>query len=548
MNKADIELMAQLRQHAPTSLVVSEPPPTSDPCSLSKSLNGFLYDYSKQGLTNEELAALSASAKSSHVPLWIDRLFQGEHVNRSEGRAALHPALRAMRGDVFQLNGTDVIPDVLAVREQMHEFCDAIHAGNIQGATGKPIRHIVNIGIGGSDLGPRMAVQALARFHIPSVSVQFVANLDPADLYEAIRPLNAAETLFIVASKTFSTAETLQNAHSALRWITEQLGVGEPEALAGHFIGVTANPPCAEDFGIAPQRIFKFWDWAGGRYSMWSAIGLPIALAVGMDRFEELLAGARAMDEHFRYAPLENNIPVLMALIGTWNIGQRDAAGLSVVPYCHGLRLLPGYLQQLEMESNGKRVDNHGAPVSGMTAPIVFGDAGTNAQHAYFQMLHQGTRVIPTDFIAVALADDLFEGHHDQLLANCFAQSAALAAGREYPDAPHRTCPGDQPSNTIILPRLNPYYLGMLLAMYEHKVFVQGVVWGINSFDQWGVELGKSLAKEILPVLQGVAPPDGLSSSTARLIEHVRQLRAAEVTETHRADAVATELLTNKQH
>jgi len=535
MNKADIELMAQLRQHAPTSPVVSEPPPTSDPCSLSKSLNGFLYDYSKQGLTNEELAALLVSAKSSHVPLWIDRLFQGEHVNRSEARAALHPALRAMRGDVFQLNGTDVIPDVLAVREQMREFCDAVHAGNIQGATGKSIRHIVNIGIGGSDLGPRMAVQALARFHIPSVSVQFVANLDPADLYEAIRPLNAAETLFIVASKTFSTAETLQNAHSALRWITEQLEVGEPEALAGHFIGVTANPPCAEDFGIAPQRIFKFWDWAGGRYSMWSAIGLPIALAVGMDRFEELLAGARAMDEHFRYAPLENNIPVLMALIGTWNIGQRDAAGLSVVPYCHGLRLLPGYLQQLEMESNGKRVDNHGGPVSGMTAPIVFGDAGTNAQHAYFQMLHQGTRVIPTDFIAVALADDLFEGHHDQLLANCFAQSAALAAGREYPDTPHRTCPGGQPSNTIILPRLNPYYLGMLLAMYEHKVFVQGVVWGINSFDQWGVELGKSLAKEILPVLQGVAPPDGLSSSTAGLIEHVRQLRVAEATETRRA-------------
>jgi len=493
----------------------------------SKRFDGLLFDFSKQRLNRETISALIELARKADVAEWTSRLFAGHPVNCSEGRAALHIALRAQAGDEFILNGVDLVPQVLAMRQRMRNLCSTALRGELRGFDSQPIRHVVNLGIGGSDVGPRMAVAALSSLCNPQVTVHFVSNIDGADLAALLQTLNPCTTLFIIASKTFTTVETLHNAHSARQWLTAAAGDRAAEAVTRQFLAVTANPQGAGGFGIVPENIFEFAEWVGGRFSLWSAIGLPVALAVGMDRFEEFLAGARAMDQHFRTAPLDENLPVLMAMIGIWNINILGANALSVAPYSQSLRLLPNYLQQLEMESNGKQVGRDGKPLPYRTAPVIFGDAGTNTQHAYFQMLHQGSQLVPSDFIAVAKSDYFQDGDHSQLLANCLAQSAALAFGREDPDAPHKSCPGNQPSSTIILPYLDPYYLGMLLALYEHKVFVQGVVWGINSFDQWGVELGKTIATRLLPCLDGAASTEGLDSSTAGLISYLRTTRSS---------------------
>lgn len=490
---------------------------------FSRRLDGMLMDFSKQRLTSETIDGLLALAGAAGVEAWRDRLFAGEPINCTEGRAVMHPALRAATGDVLCVDGVNVVPQVLATRQRLRRFSDAVRGGEHRGFSGLPIRHVVNLGIGGSDLGPRMVVEALsARVH-PSLSVDFVSNLDGSDLARVLERLDPRATLFIVASKSFATVETLKNAEAARLWLLDAAGDARDAAVAAQFVGVTANPQAAIQFGIVPEQLFAFDDWVGGRFSLWSAIGLPIALAVGMDGFEELLAGARAMDLHFRDAPLADNLPVLMALIGVWNINFLGAGNLSISPYSQSLHFLPNYLQQLEMESNGKQVDRRGHALPCKTAPIIWGDAGTNTQHAYFQLLHQGGRLIPSDFVAVAEADYPLPGHHERLLANCLAQSAALAFGRHLPDDPQRSCPGNQPSTTIVLPRLDPHYLGMLVALYEHKTFVQGVVWGVNSFDQWGVELGKQLASRFLPLVTEGTDDDEVDASTRGLADYCRQ-------------------------
>ena len=488
-------------------------------------LEDFYISFKEQFLINDSMSLFPTTFKNS-FPNWISRITKGEHVNHTEGRPVLHVALRGALDDRIFVNDRPIIPQIVAARQKQAEFQGLVQSRKILGTTNQPIRQVVNIGIGGSDLGPRLVVEALSKFHQPTVNVQFVANLDSADLAEKLKNLDPAETLFTVASKTFTTAETRRNLESAIGWLQQGLrGISREAIIQHHIVALTANPEEARRFGVQADYIFEFWDWVGGRFSLWSSVGLPIALAIGYDNFEKLLAGARAMDQHFFNAPVEENIPVLMALIGAWNIEKRDAVGLNIVPYSHRLQLLPAYLQQLEMESNGKRVDFYGNEVEGKTATIIFGGAGTNVQHSYFQMLHQGTWTIPTDFIAIASTDEPFPGHADSLLANCFAQSSALAQGWHDRD-PHKSCSGGQPSTMIILPKLDPYYLGMLLAMYEHKVFVQGMLWQINSFDQWGVELGKRIAKDIEKVFANETPNTPLSENTYELIEHVRLIRA----------------------
>ena len=489
---------------------------------LTRSADGLLLDFSKQRVDATALALLGELATACDVRAWQRRMYAGELINTSERRAALHVALRAAADDHFAVNGRDVVKDVIDTRARLGRFAEAVRSGSHRGFSGAPIRHVVNLGIGGSDLGPRMVVEALqARAH-PSLSVHFVSNLDGADLVPVLERLDPRATLFIVASKSFLTAETLRNAQAARLWLVEAAGDQRDAAVAAQFVGVTANARAALEFGIHPERLFAFDDWVGGRYSLWSAIGLPIALAIGPEGFEDLLAGARAMDRHFADAPPLDNLPMLMALIGIWNINFLGAGNLSVSPYSQSLHYLPNYLQQLEMESNGKQVGRDGAPLQHATAPIIWGDAGTNTQHAYFQLLHQGGRLIPSDFIVVAEADYPLPGHHPQLLANCLAQSAALAFGRDVPGDPQRRCPGNQPSTTIALPRLDPFHLGQLIALYEHKTFVQGVIWGVNSFDQWGVELGKQLASRFLPLLNGEPPGPEVDPSTQGLSNWLR--------------------------
>ncbi len=484
-----------------------------------------LFDFTNQMINDHEFDQLIIKAKKAHLETAIAQLKNGDIRNQTENRKVLHTALRAAANPGLPPEMQLHIEEAAAVRAKIRQFVEELHAGRITGATGKTIKYVVNIGVGGSNLGSRLVTQALARFRHPSIAVSYVANIDADDLYQVLQRVNPEETLFLVTSKTFTTFETMQNAIAAGQWLEEQLHLEQSTIIKHHFVGVTAELDRAAAFGIEPERTFEFWDWVGGRFSLWSAVGLPIAIAVGMDLFEELLAGARAMDEHFFSAPLASNIPVLMGLIGAWNIEENHAAGLSVAPYCHGLRSFPAYLQQLEMESNGKGIDIHGQPISTRTAQIVFGSVGSNGQHAYFQMLHQGTRQIPTDFIAVAEDLHVFEGHQDQLLANCFAQSAALATGRIYPEEPHRTCAGGQRSTVIILPKLDPYSLGLLLAAYEHKIFVQAHLWQINAFDQWGVELGKSLAHDILPVLQGLKTDEHVDATTRNRIAFVKNAR-----------------------
>ncbi|MFM8500908.1 MAG: glucose-6-phosphate isomerase [Fluviibacter sp.] len=497
--------------------------------------NDLLLDFSKQRLDGEVLDALVTLAEDTNVVGWRERLFAGEQINVSEERAVLHPALRHLEETPFPASGQDVMPDVRKVRSQMAAIVEQLRSDSWKGYSGETIRHVVNIGIGGSDLGPKMATRALSAFAHPGLHVHYVSNLDGAHLAPLLETLDPRSTLFIIASKTFTTQETMINAASARNWMLAH--TGSEEALAKHFVAVSAHPERAAEFGIPPAQVLPMWDWVGGRYSLWSAVGLPLAVSIGMSGFERLLAGAQAMDQHFCQAPLKENLPVLLALLGIWNTNFLGAHTSAIVPYNESLRHLPGYLQQLEMESNGKTVNRDGQPLTCPANPIVWGEIGANGQHAFFQLLHQGGWLVPCDFIATALSDYPLPGHQAPLLANCFAQSAALAFGKTEAEArheleaaglsaaqretllPHKVFAGNQPSTTLLLPRLDPYHLGLLLALYEHKVFVQGVIWGINSFDQWGVELGKQLASRVLPVLNGEAGKETLDASTRGLID-----------------------------
>ncbi len=505
--------------------------------------DALLADFSKQRVTAETMRLLLALAGQADLEGWIARLFAGEPVNSTEGRAAMHMALRHSGPEAMHVEGRDVMPEIRAERERMESFVSEVRAGKRRGAHGHRIRDVVNIGIGGSDLGPAMAVEALAPLSRRNLSCHFVSNVDPAQLNRTLYRLKPERTLFIVTSKAFTTQETMANAAAARRWLTEALGEG---AVANHFVGVSAATDKMDAFEIVPENRFTLWDWVGGRYSLWSAVGLSLALVIGNRGFRRLLAGAERMDKHFRTASLERNMPVVMGLIGLWNANFLGAETLAVVPYAQQLARLPAYLQQLEMESNGKRVSRDGTPVAHATAPVIWGEPGTNGQHAFFQMLHQGTRPVPVDFIVAASAPEAYQEGHRLLLANCLAQSTALMRGRTgaevaealrrdgVPEAEiaskvgHMIHPGNRLSTTLMLRCLNPYGLGMLLALYEHKVFVQGVLWEILSFDQWGVEFGKKLVDDVLRQLDGAGKDGGkdmVDSSMQGLLAQYTQWR-----------------------
>ncbi|WP_030394145.1 MULTISPECIES: glucose-6-phosphate isomerase [Kitasatospora] len=495
-------------------------------------------DYAKQLVTDETLALLRELAGATGVAALRDAMFRGDRINTTEDRAVLHTALRAPRDAVIEVDGENVVPAVHAVLDRMAAFSEQVRGGEWRGHTGKRIRAVVNIGIGGSDLGPAMAHEVLRSFGRRDLDVRFVSNVDGADLHEAVRDLDAAETLFVVASKTFTTIETITNAVSARNWLLAELGAGT-EAVAKHFVALSTNAEGVADFGIDTANMFEFWDWVGGRYSYDSAIGLSLMIAIGPDAFREMLDGFHLVDEHFRTAPPEENVPLLLGLLGVWYGAFFDAQAHAVLPYSHYLSKFTAYLQQLDMESNGKSVDRDGKPVSWQTGPVVWGTPGTNGQHAYYQLLHQGTKVIPADFIGFAEpVADLLPGlvaQHDLLLANFFAQTQALAFGRTPEEVaaegvpaelvPHKTFRGNHPTTTVLAGALTPSVLGQLVALYEHKVFVQGAIWNIDSFDQWGVELGKVLAKRIEPVLLTGEGTEQLDSSTAALVARYRELR-----------------------
>ena len=502
---------------------------------LSLQLDGLLLDYSKNLVTQETLALLLNLARQSKLDEWITRMFGGEKINTSEQRAVLHTALRAPRGATVSVDGKNVMPDVHRVLDQMRRFSGAVRDGSICGYTGKPFRDVVNIGIGGSALGPLMVCSALKPYGDKQLNMHFVSNVDATDIAETLKRLDPETTLFIVSSKTFTTQETLANAHSARTWLVNLMDT--EKAVAAHFAAISTNLAATSKFGINPDNVFEFWDWVGGRYSLWSAIGLPVALYIGMDNFEQLLAGGHAMDQHFREAPFERNMPVIMGMLGIWYANFFEAASYAVLPYDQYLQHFPAYLQQLEMESNGKRVDRNGNEVDYATQMVVWGEPGTNGQHSFYQLLHQGAHMIPADFLAPLASHNPLGEHHAMLLSNCFAQTEALMLGKTAEEVraelaaqglggealeallPYKVFPGNRPTNTLLLDKLDPCTLGMLIALYEHKVFVQGVVWNINSFDQWGVEFGKQLAGKLLPELQGkpcVSPHD---ASTSGLIE-----------------------------
>ncbi|MGW6869529.1 glucose-6-phosphate isomerase [Streptomyces sp. NPDC054901] len=500
---------------------------------------GDLYiDYSKHLVTDETLALLRELASATGVSELRDAMFRGEKINTTEDRAVLHTALRAPADAVVEVDGENVVPGVHEVLGRMRAFSDRVRSGEWKGHTGKPIKNVVNIGIGGSDLGPAMAYEALRAFTDRSLTVRFVSNVDGADLHEAVRDLDPAETLFIIASKTFTTIETITNATSARTWLLAGLG-GDQAAVARHFVALSTNAEKVEDFGIDTANMFGFWDWVGGRYSFDSAIGLSLMIAVGPDAFEEMLGGFHAMDEHFRKAPPEQNAPFLMGLLGIWYGGFHDAQSHAVLPYSHYLSRFTAYLQQLDMESNGKSVDRDGNRVDWQTGPVVWGTPGTNGQHAYYQLIHQGTKLIPADFIGfarpVAELPPTLSAQHDLLMANFFAQTQALAFGKTAEEVraegvaeelvPHKTFRGNHPTTTILATELTPSVLGQLIALYEHKVFVQGAVWNIDSFDQWGVELGKVLAKRVEPALTEGTGTESMDPSTRTLVAAYRELR-----------------------
>ncbi|MFO1117098.1 MAG: glucose-6-phosphate isomerase [Beijerinckiaceae bacterium] len=508
-----------------------------DPARFEKfsvRLDDLLFDYSKHKATAETISLLVALARAAKVEERRAALFAGEKVNATEHRPALHMALRNLTDAPMLVDGKDVMPEVRDVRARVAAFAAAVRSGEIRGARGDRITDVVNIGIGGSDLGPAMAARALSPYVSADLRPHFVSNVDGADLGDTLRGLDPARTLFIVSSKTFTTQETMANAASARRWVADALGEA---AVADHFAAVSTRLDKVAEFGIRPDRVFGFWDWVGGRYSMWSAIGLSLVIAIGPEHFEDFLRGGQDIDDHFRAAPLEANIPVLMALLGVWRRNVWNEPVHLVIPYDQRLARFPAYLQQLDMESNGKHVTRDGAAVATATGPFVFGEPGTNGQHAFFQLLHQGTDIAPIDFLVAAEPTEADAGHHALLVANCLAQSEAMMRGRSRAEveeilkaqglspaeiaalAPHKTFEGERPSSTFMYRRLDPRMLGRLVALYEHKVFVQSVVWDINPFDQWGVELGKELCNRLVPIVQdGGRSLDGLDGSTAGLV------------------------------
>jgi glucose-6-phosphate isomerase len=501
---------------------------------LSTEATGLYLDYSKNRVTDETLSLLVALARESGVEERRDAMFRGEPINVSENRSVLHVALRMPRGDSLLLDGVDVVKEVHEVLDRMAAFADRVRSGAWRGHTGKPIRNIVNIGIGGSDLGPVMAYEALRAYSQRDLQFRFVSNVDSTDLVEATRDLRAEETLFIVSSKTFTTLETLTNATSAREWVLAQMG--DEAAIARHFVAVSTNEQRVGEFGIDTANMFGFWDWVGGRYSMDSAIGLSTMVAIGPERFADLLAGFHAMDEHFRNAPLTENMPVLMGLLAVWYSNFFGVQSIGVMPYEQYLKRFPAYLQQLTMESNGKHVTLDGTPVDYQTGPVYWGEPGTNGQHSFYQLLHQGTKLIPVDLIGFGKSINPLRDHHDILSSNVFAQAQALAFGKTEeqvraegtPEAvvPHRVMEGNRPTNVLLAEKLTPSILGSLVALYEHSVFTQGTIWGIDSFDQWGVELGKALAKSIIPELESDPEPElSHDSSTNTLIRRYRSLK-----------------------
>ncbi|MGE0363581.1 MAG: glucose-6-phosphate isomerase [Vicinamibacterales bacterium] len=512
---------------------------------FSLRLDDLLVDFSKQRITEETVRLLVELAGVTGVEARRDRMFAGERINDTEGRAVLHVALRRPAGRPLLLDGRDVMPEVAAARDRLSAFSTAVRSGAWTGARGHRLTDVVNLGIGGSDLGPAMVTEALAPYAREGPRLHFVSNVDGAHLDETLRQLSPATTLFVVASKTFTTQETMTNARSARAWLVAALG---DAAVGRHFVALSTNAAEVARFGIDAEHMFVFWEWVGGRYSLWSSIGLPIAIAVGADRFAALLDGAAEMDEHFRTAPAARNLPLLAGLIGVWNANFLGAHTHAVLPYDQSLRRLPAFLQQLDMESNGKGVTLDGDPVDVASGPVVWGEPGTNGQHAFYQLIHQGTRLVPCDFLVAARPHHALPEHHELLLAHCFAQSEALMRGKTADEAraeltaagradtevarltPHKVFPGNRPSTTLLYRQLDPRTLGRLLAFYEHKVLVMGAVWGINSFDQWGVELGKVLASRIRPELDRAADAAGHDPSTNGLINYARALRAGQST------------------
>ena len=521
MNPIDTPAWRALAAHAeairPQHLreLFADDPQRFDHFSLNH--DGLLLDYSKQRVSADTLRLLREYAETADVDGWKQKMLAGETINHTEGRAVRHMALRA---------GEQAPSEVQLVLSRLQAFCERIHSGEWRGFSGERVTDVVNIGIGGSDLGPRMATLALAARQQPDITVHFIANVDSADIAPLLARLNPRTTLFIVASKTFTTLETLTNARTARDWLLAT--AVQESAIARHFVAISTNPELTRQFGISPKNVFEFWDWVGGRFSLWSAIGLSLALAIGWKNFEQLLAGARAMDQHFIEAPAAENLPLTLALISLWNTNFLGATTEAMLPYSQSLHLLPAYLQQLEMESLGKQVDRDGTVLGIATNPIVWGESGTNGQHSFYQLCHQGGRIIPADFIALRENDFPLPGHHTALLANCLAQAAALAFGQTAEEVrstgitedlvPYKIFPGNQPSSTLLLPNLTPYTLGQVLALFEHKVFCLGALWNLNAFDQWGVELGKQLAGQLTPLLSGAGDSSAFDSSTRGLI------------------------------
>jgi glucose-6-phosphate isomerase len=509
---------------------------------MSVAFDDLLFDYSRQRVTHATMTNLAILAKAGDVEAKRDAMFAGAIINTTERRAVLHTALRNLSGKPVMVEGRDVMPEVEAERAKMLAFAADVREGRLRGALGQPMTDVVNIGIGGSDLGPAMAARALSAFAPASLRSHFVSNVDGADIADTLRGLDPARTLFIVSSKTFTTQETMTNARSARAWIAGALGEG---AVADHFAAVSTRLDKVAEFGIESNRIFGFWDWVGGRYSIWSSIGLPVAIAIGPEQFTEFLAGGHEIDRHFCATPVTQNIPMLMGLLSVWNRNILGHASQAVIPYDQRLGRFPAYLQQLQMESNGKSVRLSGAPAEVATGPVIWGEPGTNGQHAFFQLLHQGTEIVPVDFLVAATPTNADAHHHDLLVANCLAQGEALMRGRSAAEAetitkaqgasaeeaarlaPHKTFSGSRPSSTLLYSKLTPRMLGRLIALYEHKVFVEAAIWDINAFDQWGVELGKELASRLAPIVsEPSADVSALDASTAGLIAHMRKLRS----------------------
>ena len=508
---------------------------------FSSQMDDILLDFSKNRMTDESFRLLCNLARETDVEGWREQMFEGEAINISEYRPVLHTALRNRSNKPVFVDGEDVMPKINKVLQQMRYFSERVRGGHWRGYSGHLIKDVINIGIGGSDLGPHVVCDAMKPFAQRGMNVHFVSNVDPTHLTEILKFVEPESTLFIVSSKSFTTQETMMNAHSARQWFVST--TGSEKAVAKHFVAVSSNTQAANEFGILSENIFEFWDWVGGRYSLWSAIGLPIVLYLGMDHFEDFLEGAYAMDEHFRNAPIEKNIPMILALLGIWYNNFFDAQSHAVMAYNQYLRRLPAYLQQLDMESNGKTITRQGERVDYLTGPIIWGETGSNCQHAFFQLLHQGTKPVPADFLIPARSKNPLGSQHKVLLSNFLAQTRALMMGKTEAEArqeletagvakdrleeilPHKIFEGNKPTNSIMFEKLDPRTLGALLAMYEHKVFVQGVIWNINSFDQWGVELGKQLAGEIMQVLAGHQPPEDYDCSTGGLLDYYSILK-----------------------